>query len=93
MKVSELKDKGSVDELTLKITEKQEPRALRGGSLHVCNLTGEDDSGSVIIALWNEDIDKVKVGNKIKIKEGWSRIFNDQMQVSTGRNGILEVLE
>ena len=93
MKVRELKDKMSVDELVLNITAKQEPRSMRGGTLHVCNLTGEDDSGSVIVALWNEDIDLVKVGNTIKIKDGWTRMFNDVLQVSKGRNGTLEVLE
>ena len=93
MKVSELKDRASVDEITLKITAKEDPRDIRGGSLHVCNLTGEDDTGSVVIALWNDDIDKVKVGDKIKISNGWSRLFNGTMQVSCGRKGNLEVIE
>ncbi len=92
MKVNELQDKGSIDEITLKITEKQQPRSMRGETLHVCNLTGEDETGSVVIALWNDDIDKVNVGNKITIKEGWARVFNNEMQVSRGKNGILEVV-
>lgn len=93
MKVNELKDRGSVDEITLKITSKEEPREVRGGSLRVCNLIGEDDTGKVTVTLWNEDIDKVKEGDTIKITKGWSQIYNDNMQVSAGRFGALEVIE
>ena len=93
MKVNELKDRGSVDEITLKITSKEEPREVRGGSLRVCNLIGEDDTGKVTVTLWNDDIDKVKEGDTIKITKGWSQIYNDNMQVSAGRFGTLEVIE
>ena len=93
MKVNELQDKSSVDEITLKVTAKEEPREVRGGALRVCNLTGEDDTGSVAVTLWNDDIEKVKIGDTIKITSGWSQIYNDNMQVSAGRTGKLEVIE
>ena len=93
MKVSELQDKTAVEEIILKITDKEEPRAVRGGSLQVCNLTGEDDSGKVTITLWNDDIHMVKPGDTIKITKGWASIYNDVMQVSSGRFGTLEVVQ
>jgi len=93
MKVNELKDKSKVDEITLKIVSKEEPREVRGGSLRVCNLTGEDDTGKVTIALWNDDIDKVKEGDTIKISGGWSQMYQDSLQVSPGKFGTLEVVE
>ncbi len=93
MKVKELKDKAAVEEITLKITAKEEPRDVRGGSLKVCNFTGEDETGKVTVTLWNADIDKVKEGNKIKITKGWSSVYNEAMQISTGRFGTLEIVE
>ncbi len=93
MKVNELKDKGQVDEITLKIVSKEEPKEVRGGSLKVCNATGEDDTGKVVITLWNQDIDKVKEGDTIKITKGWSQNYNGSMQVSSGRFGTLEIIE
>ncbi|MBW3023232.1 DNA-binding protein [Candidatus Woesearchaeota archaeon] len=93
MKVNELKDKTAVDEIVLKIKSKEEPRDVRGGSLRVCNAKGEDDTGEVTITLWNDDIDKVKEGDTIKITKGWSQIYNGTMQVSAGRMGKLEVVE
>jgi len=92
MKVNELKDKGAVEEITLKITAKEEPRDVRGGSLRVCNATGEDDTGKITVTLWNADIDKVNAGDTIKITKGWSQIYNGSMQVSSGRLGKLEVV-
>ncbi len=92
MNVNELKNKTPVDEITLKITAKEEPRTVGERSLRVCSLIGEDETGQVTVTLWNEDIDKVNVGDTIKITKGWASTFNNNMQVSAGRLGKLEVL-
>jgi ssDNA-binding replication factor A large subunit len=93
MKVNELKDKKAVEEIILTITEKQEPRDVRGGSLRVCNCTCEDDTGKVLMTLWNDDIDRFEQGDKIKITKGWSQIYQDAMQVSSGKFGKIEKVE
>ncbi|MFH1424615.1 MAG: hypothetical protein ABIG20_02930 [archaeon] len=92
MKINELQDKTAVDEITLKITAKDEPRAVRGGTLQVCNCTGEDDTGTITITLWNDDIFGVKVGDTIKITKGWAAVYQDNMQISSGKFGKIEVL-
>ena len=92
MKVNEITEKGPVDEVTLKIVEKEEPRDVRGGSLKVCNCTGEDDTGRISVTLWNDDADKVKEGDTIKITKGWAQLYNNVIQVSSGRLGKLEVI-
>ncbi len=93
MKVNELKDRTQIDELVLEITSMEEPRDVRGGTLKVCNCQGKDDTGTVAVTLWNEDIDKVKEGDTIKITDGWASIFNNTLQVSPGRRGKLEVID
>lgn len=93
MKISGLKDKVAVDEIILKITAKEETRDVRGGALKLCNLTGQDDTGTVTITLWNQDIDKVNEGDTIKITKGWSQIYKDNMQLSVGRFGKLEIIK
>ena len=92
MKVNELKDKTKVDEITLKITAKEEPKDVRGGTLKMCNCTGEDETGSVTVTLWQADVDKVNVGDTIKITGGWSQMYQDKLQLSSGRFGKLEVV-
>ena len=92
MKVTDLKDKAPVDEITLTVTAKEEPRDVRGGSLRVCNVTGKDDTGTVIVTLWNNDIEKVHEGDTIRITTGWSAVYNNVMQVSSGKFGKLEIV-
>lgn len=93
MKINELKDKGAVDEIKLKITKKEEPRDVKGGSLRVCNATGEDETGTVVVTLWNDDIEKVNEGDLIVIKGGWSQEYNGKMQVSSGKRGTIEAVK
>ena len=63
MKTNELKDKAPIDFIELEVVEKEEPREFHSGRL--CNCTGKDDTGSVKITLWNDDVDKVNVGDVI----------------------------
>ncbi len=93
MNVTDLKENTPIDEITLTVTDKELPRDVKGGTLRVCNLKGKDSTGEVKITLWNDDIDRVTVGDTIKITEGWTSSFQDQLQVSNGRRGKLEVLE
>jgi len=93
MQVKDLKDKTQVDEITLKVVEKEEPKDVRGGTLKMCNCTGEDDTGKVTVTLWQADVDKVNVGDTIKITKGWAQDYQGKLQVSSGRFGKLEVIE
>jgi replication factor A1 len=92
MQVKDLKDKTQVDEITLKITAKEEVKDVRGGTLKMCNCTGEDETGSVTVTLWQQDVEKVNVGDTIKITKGWAQTYQDKLQVSSGRFGQLEVV-
>jgi len=93
MKVKDIKGQGQVDEITLKIVSKSEPREVRGGSLKVCECTGEDKTGKIKVTLWNADIDKVSEGCTIKITKGWAQVYKGDVQVSSGKFGTLEVIE
>ena len=52
----------------------------------------QDSSGKVKLTLWNEDVDKVNVGDKVKLTEGYVGEYQGEMQLSTGRGGKLEVI-
>ena len=97
MKVSDLKENSNVDEIVLKIIEKNKPREVTtryGKTAKVCDLVGEDEDGDRIqVVLWNEEIDMVKVNEKVKIIDGWVKEWDYQLQVSTGRNGKIEKVE
>ncbi len=94
----ELKDvqanTGNID-LVLMITAKDEPRTFEkfGKTGRVCNAKVKDETGEMKLTLWNEDIDKVKVGDKIHLKNGWCSEFRDEKQLSSGKFGEIEVVE
>jgi len=94
MQIKELKPKqGNVD-LIVQIVEKQAVREFQkfGKPGRVCNAKVKDESGEVTLTLWNEDIDKVKVGDQIHITNGWVGEWQGELQLSTGRFGKLEVV-
>lgn len=87
MKANDIKARGAVDELTVKIIAKDEPRDVREGTMKVCECTGEDDSGRVVITLWNEDIEKYNIGDTIKITKGWANEYQGRVSVGKGKYG------
>ncbi len=58
----------------------------------VCNCTIRDDSGEMELTLWNEEIETVEAGERLKITDGWVKEWNGKMQISRGKNGIIEKL-
>lgn len=93
MKANDINGRGPVDEITVTIKEKGEPREVRDGTLRVCECTAEDDSGNVTVALWNEDIEKYAEGDTIKITKGWANEYKGNVSVSSGKFGQIEKLE
>ncbi len=94
MKVNELQAKQGKVDIVLDITEKSEPKQFQkwGKDGSVCNAKGKDDTGEVTITLWNDQIDKVNVGDKIEIKNGYVGEWQSEKQLSTGKFGTLEVV-
>ncbi|MGQ9787908.1 MAG: DNA-binding protein [Candidatus Hadarchaeaceae archaeon] len=95
MKASEVKPDMRRIELELTVVEVDEPRPYMrrdGREGRVATATGEDESGRVKISLWDADVDRVKVGSRVKIINGYSRQFRGEVHVSAGIYGKLEVL-
>ena len=95
MKVSEVKPAMRNIDLDLKIVEISEPRTYVSRDGHegrVATAIGEDDSGRIKVSLWDEDVDRVKEGDLIRIRNGYSRLFRDEVHVSAGRYGKLEIV-
>lgn len=61
------------------------------GPSRVADATVQDDTGSITLSLWGDDISKYSVGQKIKITDGWVKEFRGKLQVSMGRSGRISV--
>lgn len=95
MKISEVSAGVSNFFVEGEITAKDEPREVTtryGKKTRVANATLKDDSGEILLSLWGDDIEKVNVGDKIKIENGWVSEFKGNLQLSIGKFGKMEKL-
>lgn len=91
MKISELKPNISVDTI-FKVLEKGEPRVTRTGKKVAEALVG-DESGVVLMTLWEENIDKLEIGETYVLKDGYTNLFQDTLRLTVGRTGSIEKSE
>ncbi len=96
MKISELKPRTPVPEITLEIVSKGETREFANERVSgkVCSAAAMDETGEEItLSLWNEQIEQVKEGQKVKVENGWCSEFQGQKQISAGKFGKLTILD
>jgi replication factor A1 len=58
----------------------------------VASAIAKDDTGDVKLTLWNDEIEQVKAGDRIKLTNGYVSEWQGELQVSTGRFGKIEVV-
>ncbi len=95
MKIGDLKAGASNVDVEGTITEKKEPREVItkfGKRLQVADAVLSDDSGSITLSLWNEDAEKLSVGDKVKVSNGYVGEFRGSPQLSSGKYGKIEKL-
>ncbi len=93
-KISELQAKQGNVEVEAKVTDLSGVRSFEkfGEPGRVCNATIQDDTGSVTLTLWNEQVDQVKEGDTVHVTNGYVSEWQGQKQLSTGKYGKLEIV-
>lgn len=92
MKIADLKGEQSKVDVEGEIVEKGEPRSVNlraGGQSNVSDCTIKDDTGSIKLTLWGEQINSVDVGDKVRIENGYTKAFRGEVQLNIGRYGKL----
>lgn len=73
------------------ILEKAVARAVRGRrpgeSLSVAEVGLGDDSGRVVLTLWNQQIRMIQVGDRVRVENGFVGGYRGITQLSAGRTG------
>ena len=96
MKISELKAGATNVTIQAKVVSKDDPREVvtkYGKRLSVANLKLQDDTGSIQMSLWGNDINTVDIGDTIEIANGYVNEFRGTPQLSTGKYGKIKVVE
>jgi replication factor A1 len=92
MKISDLRGEQSRVDVEGEVIEKGEVRTVNlraGGTSTVADATIKDDSGTIKLSLWGEQINSVDVGDKVKIENGYTKSFRGEIQLNIGRYGKL----
>ncbi len=92
-KVSELRPFQKKVELTVKVLEKNEIREvtskLDNSSHKVTEALVGDESGIILLTLWDDMIEKVELEKSYKIANAYTSLFKNSLRLNIGRYGEL----
>ncbi|MGD0070319.1 MAG: OB-fold nucleic acid binding domain-containing protein [Candidatus Bathyarchaeia archaeon] len=78
-----------------KVVEKGDTREVKSRfkdeTYKIVDAVVADETGSIKLTLWNEQIDQVNVGDNIKIDNGYITSFKGEIQLNVGKFGKLTV--
>ena len=82
--------------LTAKVLEIPKPTFVFtrfGNYASVANASVADETGTVKLCLWNEQIEAVSTGDMIQVENAHMSLFRGERQLRIGKNGKLNILE
>ena len=95
-KIGDLKvgmKKVSIKAEVLEIPESKTVHTRYGTVACVSNTLIRDETGSMKMSLWNQQIDMVHEGDRVEVKNGKVAWFSGERQLRLGKNGRLSVIE
>jgi replication factor A1 len=95
MEISELKAGMRNVSITGKIDSVGEPRTVNlkaGGTNTVADAIISDESGSIKLSLWGEEINNVQPGDRVSVENGYINTFRGENSLNVGKFGKLNKL-
>jgi replication factor A1 len=95
MEISELKAGMRNVSITGKIDSVGEPRTVNlkaGGTNTVADAIISDESGSIKLSLWGEEINNVQPGDRVSVENGYINTFMGENSLNVGKFGKLKKL-
>jgi len=93
-KISELSPfdrKLSVKFVVIEKTESREITSKKTNEVHtLADIKVGDETGNIVLTLWDETIDKVSEGQTYVINNVYVNVFQESMRLALGKWGILE---
>jgi len=78
-----------------KVTEKSETREVlsrfKDQTYRVANAIIADETGTIKLTLWNDQIEQVNVNDLVKVENGYVTSFRGEIQLNVGKYGTLTV--
>ena len=93
MKISELRAGLKNVSVTGKIESVGQPRTVNlksGGTSDVADAIISDETGTIKLSLWGDDIGKVQAGDRVSVENGYINTFKGENSLSVGKFGKLQ---
>ncbi|MGD6806846.1 MAG: OB-fold nucleic acid binding domain-containing protein [Candidatus Bathyarchaeia archaeon] len=78
-----------------KVVEKGDTREVKSRykdeTYRIVDAVIADETGSIKLTLWNEQIEQVNVGDNVKIENGYVTSFKGEAQLNVGKFGKMTV--
>ncbi len=78
-----------------KVVDKGDPREVRSKykdeTYRIVDAVVADETGSIKLTLWNEQIEQVNIGDNVKIENGYVTSFKGEIQLNVGKFGKMTV--
>lgn len=91
--VSELKPSMRNISIVFKVLEMTEPREVTSredGQTHrIVDAKVGDKTGTVIVPLWDDAIERVQIGSTYKLDNGYTGLFRSNLRLNIGRYGVI----
>ncbi len=94
MAIKDLQAKQGNVNIEVDVVEKGDVREFQkfGKPGRVCTAIVKDETGECKLSLWNEQIDQVNAGDKVRVSNGYVSEWQGELQLTAGRMGSLEVI-
>jgi replication factor A1 len=96
LKIKDIRDGMRRVDVVAKVIQKSDIREVRSRyrneTYRVADAIIQDETGTIKLTLWNEQIDQVNVDDTVKIENGYIRSFRGEIQLNIGRYGKLSVV-
>ena len=97
-KISELKPMENRFRLLFKVIEKSEIREVssrndESETHRISDITVADESGSILVSAWDDDIELLEEGKFFKIENGYVNIYRDSLRLARGKFGNFVPIE
>jgi ssDNA-binding replication factor A large subunit len=93
MKINELKAGMRNVSVTGKIDSIGEPRTVNlkaGGTNNVADAMISDESGSIKLSLWGDDINNFQPGDRVSVENGYVNTFKGENSLAVGKFGKMK---
>ena len=95
MKIEDLRDKMRNVTVEAKVTEKSDTREVmsrfKDETYKVATAIVADETGTIKLTLWNDQINQVNVNDTVKVENGYVSSFRGEIQLNVGKYGKLAV--